>query len=243
MGVVTKMMMIRQVLLALVVFSVSSKRSPKIGLKGAAPSACGCQCSDLVWQDKYGTVHGNCRSADHTKAKWCYVKEGSTCSDLVPSARHPRNPWSYQACATPIQRRCGGSSSGFSSNLGGNGRGQAGGFGSGGSQFNSGSSNDVLAGTLYGGQNSGNRPSGQNQGGSFGQGSGHSSGFGSSHGSNGGFTGNQGGSGFSNGGQSSGFGGGSHSSQGQFSSAFGGSSGQKFTGGVNGGQGFGGQQG
>merc|ERR1711915_1146376 len=135
MGVVTKMMMIRQVLLALVVFSVSSKRSPKIGLKGAARSACGCQCSDLVWQDKYGTVHGNCRSADHTKAKWCYVKEGSTCSDLVPSARHPRNPWSYQACATPTQRRCGGSSSGFSSNLGGNGRGQAGGPGSGGSEF------------------------------------------------------------------------------------------------------------
>ena len=105
--------MIRKVFVALVVASVTGKRSPKIGLKGAAPSACGCQCSDLVWEDKYGTVHGNCRSADHTKAKWCYVKEGSTCSDLVPSARHPRNPWSYQACATPTQGRCGGSSSGF----------------------------------------------------------------------------------------------------------------------------------
>merc|ERR1719493_527421 len=156
--------MIRQVFVALVVASVTGKRSPKIGLKGAAPSACGCQCSDLVWEDKYGTVHGNCRSADHTKAKWCYVKEGSTCSDLVPSARHPRNPWSYQACATPTRGRCGGSSSGFSNNFGGNGRGQAGGSGSGGSQFNSGGSNGVLAGLLYGGQTSGNRPSGQNQG-------------------------------------------------------------------------------
>merc|ERR1719309_1783784 len=202
-------MMIRQVFVALVVASVTGKRSPKIGLKGAAPSACGCQCSDLVWEDKYGTVHGNCRSADHTKAKWCYVKEGSTCSDLVPSARHPRNPWSYQACATPSQGRCDGASSGFNSNFGGNGRGQAGG-----SQFNSGASNGVIAGILYGGQNKGNRPSGQNHGGSFG----------TSHGSNGGFAGNQGGSGFSNGAQSSAFVGGVHSSHGQSSSAFSGSS-------------------
>merc|ERR1711915_597599 len=201
MGIVTKMM-IRQVFVALVVASVTGKRTPKIGLKGAAPSACGCQCSDLVWQDKYGTVHGNCRSADHTKAKWCYVKEGSTCSDLVPSARHPRNPWSYQACATPSQGRCGGSSSGFSNNFGGNGRGQAGGSSSGGSNFNSGGSNGVLAGILYGSQISGNRPSGQNQGGFAGQGSGHSSGFG----------------------------GGVHPSQGQFSSAFSGSSGQGLVG-------------
>merc|ERR1719249_616745 len=232
--------MIRKVFVALLVACVTSKRSPKIGLKGAAPSACGCQCSDLVWEDKYGTVHGNCRSADHTKAKWCYVKEGSTCSDLVPSARHPHNPWSYQACATPTRGRCGGSSSGFSNNFGGNGRGQAGRSGSGGSQFNSGGSNGVLAGLLYGGQTSGNRPSGHNQGGFVGQGGGHSSNFGSSHGSNGGFTGNQGGSGFSNGGQSSGFSGGSHSSQGHFSSAFSGSSSHGFNGGVNGGQGFGG---
>merc|ERR1712198_32835 len=173
MGIVTTMM-IRQVFVALVVASVTGKRSPKIGLKGAAPSACGCQCSDLVWEDKYGTVHGNCRSADHTKAKWCYVKEGSACSDLVPSARHPRNLWSYQACATPTRGRCGGSSSGFN-NFGGNGRGHSGG------------SNGVLAGLLYGGQTSGNRPSGHNQGGFFGQGGGHSSSFGSSHGSNGGF--------------------------------------------------------
>merc|ERR1711915_403290 len=201
--------MIRKVFVALVVASVTGKRSTKIGLKGAAPSACGCQCSDLVWQDKYGTIHGNCRSADHTKAKWCYVKEGSTCFDLVPSARHPRNPWSYQACATPTQGRCGGSSSGFSNNFGGNGRGQAGGSSSGESHFNSGASNGVIAGILYGSQNSGNRPSGQNYGGSFG----------TSHGSNGGFAGNQGGSGFSNGGQSSAFVGGVNSSQGQSSSA------------------------
>merc|ERR1719391_1389754 len=124
--------MIRQVFVALVVASVTGKRIPKIGLKGAAPSACGCQCSDLVWEDKYGTVHGNCRSADHTKAKWCYVKEGSTCSDLVPSKRHPRNPWSYQACATPTQTQCGSGGGSFSQSGGsGNSRHQnSGGFSS-----------------------------------------------------------------------------------------------------------------
>ena len=90
----------------LMILSSSLAGMGGLKLRGAAAPACGCQCSSLVWQDKYGDVQGNCRSADHTQAKWCYVKEGSTCSDLVPSARHPRNPWSYQACATPSQGQC-----------------------------------------------------------------------------------------------------------------------------------------
>ena len=76
-------------LLTIVLMMISSALAgrSRLQLKGAARPACGCQCSSLVWEDKYGGVQGNCRSADHTKAKWCYVKEGSTCSDLVPSAR------------------------------------------------------------------------------------------------------------------------------------------------------------
>merc|ERR1712107_281809 len=72
--------------------------------KAASPYVnIGCQCSPLTFVDQYGTVQGNCRSADSTGARWCYVDSAhsSSCQDLRFSARFPNNPWSYEACATP----------------------------------------------------------------------------------------------------------------------------------------------
>ena len=46
---------------------------------------------------------GNCKSVDSTGARWCYVdSHHSSCQDLRFSARFPSNPWSYEACATPL---------------------------------------------------------------------------------------------------------------------------------------------
>merc|ERR1712107_442347 len=73
--------------------------------KAASPYVnLGCQCSSLTFVDQYGTVQGNCRSADSTGALWCYVDSAysSTCQDKQFSARFPNNPWSYEACATPL---------------------------------------------------------------------------------------------------------------------------------------------
>merc|ERR1712209_36588 len=40
--------------------------------KAASPYVnLGCQCSSLTFVDQYGTVQGNCRSADSTGALWC----------------------------------------------------------------------------------------------------------------------------------------------------------------------------
>merc|ERR1711876_104757 len=62
---------------------------------------CFCQCSSLTFQDKYGRTQGNCKRADHTGAKWCYVDPRySQCRDLQRSKRFG-DKWSYQACATP----------------------------------------------------------------------------------------------------------------------------------------------
>ena len=48
-------------------------------------------------------VQGNCKSVDSTGARWCYVdSHHSSCQDLRFSARFPSNPWSYEACATPL---------------------------------------------------------------------------------------------------------------------------------------------
>merc|ERR1711910_147132 len=73
-------------------------------LKAASPlTNCGCQCSSLTFSDSAGVVQGNCRTVDGSGARWCYVDAGlgSSCQDLMPSARFPNNPWSYEACATP----------------------------------------------------------------------------------------------------------------------------------------------
>merc|ERR1712137_438188 len=73
--------------------------------KAASPYVnIGCQCSPLTFQDQYGAIQGNCRAADSTGARWCYVDNAhsSSCQDKRFSARFPNNPWSYEACATPL---------------------------------------------------------------------------------------------------------------------------------------------
>ena len=76
--------------------SVEKAASPYVNL--------GCQCSSLTFLDSAGVVQGNCLTVDSTGARWCYVDSNrlSSCQDLVPSQRFPHNPWSYEACATPL---------------------------------------------------------------------------------------------------------------------------------------------
>jgi len=64
---------------------------------------CGCQCSSLTFQDKFGRTQGNCKTADNTGATWCYVDSRSPCLDKQRSVRFSQSghAWSYQACSTP----------------------------------------------------------------------------------------------------------------------------------------------
>jgi len=74
--------------------------------KDRAPSPtinCGCQCSNLIYKDEDGKVHGNCRSTDDTGAQWCYAEAGSTCQDIQTKTTVHDEPWSYEACATPAR--------------------------------------------------------------------------------------------------------------------------------------------
>jgi len=73
--------------------------------KDRAPSSiinCECQCTNLIYKDENGKVHGNCRSSDDTGAQWCYVEAGSTCQDIQTTTTVQDEPWSYEACATPV---------------------------------------------------------------------------------------------------------------------------------------------
>merc|ERR1712209_403149 len=98
-------MMSKIVTMMTLVSSLSASPVNVESTKAASPYVnLGCQCSSLTFVDQYGTVQGNCRSADSTGALWCYVDSAysSTCQDKQFSARFPNNPWSYEACATPL---------------------------------------------------------------------------------------------------------------------------------------------
>merc|ERR1719499_2595155 len=122
--------------LVLLYTATSGLKTSDTNTKAASPyTNCGCQCSNLQFVDKYNRRQGNCESADHTGAKWCYVNPSQhTCQDLsYTSKRFPGTPWSYEACATPA---CGGYNNGGYNNGGYNN----GGYNNGGSS-NSGYNN------------------------------------------------------------------------------------------------------
>merc|ERR1712107_83484 len=92
-------MMSKIVSMMTLVSSLSASPVNVESTKAASPYVnLGCQCSSLTFVDQYGTVQGNCRSADSTGALWGYVDSAysSTCQDKQFSARFPNNPWSYE---------------------------------------------------------------------------------------------------------------------------------------------------
>eukprot|EP00092_Neocalanus_flemingeri_P007817 GFUD01008438.1.p1 GENE.GFUD01008438.1~~GFUD01008438.1.p1 ORF type:complete len:241 (-),score=59.43 GFUD01008438.1:182-904(-) len=141
-------------LLILLAPATESVKTADTNTKAASPyTNCGCQCSNLTFRDKYGKTQGNCKSADHTGAQWCYVdpNQSSSCQDLsYTSVRFPGKPWSYEACATPA---CGNNNGGY--NNGGYNSGSNGGYNSGSNGgYNSGSNGGYNSGS-NGGYNSG----------------------------------------------------------------------------------------
>merc|ERR1712038_1752285 len=167
----TKSKMVPKIILisCLLVIPSISLETEKTNPKAASPyTNCGCQCSSLTFRDKSGRVQGNCKSADHTGAQWCYVDTSvsSTCQDLsYTSVRFPGKPWSYEACATPA---CGYNNGGFNNggfNNGGFINGGNGGFNNGG--FNNGGSGGFKTGGFNNGgfNNGGFSNGGLNNGG------------------------------------------------------------------------------
>merc|ERR1711872_223684 len=139
----TKSKMVHKIVLisCLLVIPSFSLETEKTNPKAASPyTNCGCQCSSLTFRDKSGRVQGNCKSADHTGAQWCYVDTSvpSTCQDLsYTSVRFPGKPWSYEACATPA---CGYNNGGFNNGGFNNGGYNNGGYSNGG--YNNGGYNN-----------------------------------------------------------------------------------------------------
>jgi hypothetical protein len=65
---------------------------------------CDCQCDGTTYLDENHTVQGNCRSADISGRKWCYIKPDQTvdaCKDAFDYDSRYNMFKSYAACSSP----------------------------------------------------------------------------------------------------------------------------------------------
>ena len=91
---------------ALLVATTASKNV--LGDRAPAPVTsddCDCQCDGTTYLDEDDIVQGNCRSADNTGRKWCYIsddhKTTEACKDGFGYDSRYNMSKSYAACSSP----------------------------------------------------------------------------------------------------------------------------------------------
>ena len=68
------------------------------------PEDCGCQCDGTTYLDEDHTVQGNCRAADSSGRKWCFITPDHTvdaCGDAFDYDSRYNLFKSYAACSSP----------------------------------------------------------------------------------------------------------------------------------------------
>ena len=69
------------------------------------PDNCGCQCDGTTYLDEELTVQGNCKSADTTGRRWCYISNDQgtkeACKDYFGYDSRYNLFRSYAACSSP----------------------------------------------------------------------------------------------------------------------------------------------
>ena len=70
-----------------------------------SPSDCLCQCDGTTFLDSEGNLQGNCKTADYTNRKWCYINSDKetmeACGDAFDYDTRYQKFKSYAACASP----------------------------------------------------------------------------------------------------------------------------------------------
>ena len=104
-----KMTTINSILLPLLAaVLVATTMSKDLGVRAPAPTTsadCSCQCDGTTYLDEYNTVQGNCKSADTTARKWCYISQDQktmdACKDAFGYDSRYNMSKSYNACSSP----------------------------------------------------------------------------------------------------------------------------------------------
>ena len=89
----------------LVLESMSKTLVPDRAPASVTLDMCDCQCDGTTYLGPDDMVHGNCRSADSTGRRWCYVSQDTltmhACKDTFGHDERYDMSKSYAACATP----------------------------------------------------------------------------------------------------------------------------------------------
>ena len=102
-------MMIKPTLIIVTTLLVASILSKTlVHVRAPAPvtlGLCDCQCDGTTYLDGDDKVQGNCRSADTTWRKWCYISQDnltmSACKDTFGHDDRYNMSKSYAACSSP----------------------------------------------------------------------------------------------------------------------------------------------
>eukprot|EP00092_Neocalanus_flemingeri_P005157 GFUD01005546.1.p1 GENE.GFUD01005546.1~~GFUD01005546.1.p1 ORF type:complete len:115 (-),score=27.87 GFUD01005546.1:203-547(-) len=66
---------------------------------------CDCQCDGTTYLDEYDSVQGNCRSADSSGRKWCYIRPDQRTTEACKDGFDYDSRYgmfkSYKACSSP----------------------------------------------------------------------------------------------------------------------------------------------
>ena len=95
-------------LCALVCALLGASLCAKVPVRAPAPVTsddCACQCDSTTYLDEEHIVQGNCRAADTTGRRWCYVSadQGTmeACKDTFDFDPRYNMSRSYAACSSP----------------------------------------------------------------------------------------------------------------------------------------------
>ena len=98
----------KTILLPILVALLVATTMSKVPVRAPAPTTsddCDCQCDGTTHLDEYDTVHGNCKSADTTGRKWCYISQDQktldACKDGFGYDSRYNKSKSYAACSSP----------------------------------------------------------------------------------------------------------------------------------------------
>merc|ERR1712184_14490 len=67
---------------------------------------CLCQCESQVFVDKFGRTNGNCKTADSTGKKWCYLKDVNSQIGNYRRSHSKWNGFTTVQAAAPVSTTC-----------------------------------------------------------------------------------------------------------------------------------------
>merc|ERR1712029_255170 len=67
---------------------------------------CLCQCESQVFVDKFGRTNGNCKTADSTGKRWCYLKDVNNYIGNYRSSHRSWNGFTTVQAAAPVSTTC-----------------------------------------------------------------------------------------------------------------------------------------